>query len=74
MHPYLSKNFFNGVLVESFLHRDYHSMFGKDPGSVNPKSFLRFIDSLKGELGIMLPRKTVLCGWKITLESWNLKK
>jgi hypothetical protein len=45
-YPQLSKNFYNGVLLENNLHKLYHKEFGKDPGSVTPGSFISFVNSL----------------------------
>ncbi len=50
-YPFLSKNVFNGIMIEKNLHIMYHKTFGKNAKSTTPDSFIELIKYLKTKKG-----------------------
>lgn len=55
-YPSLSKNLFNGILIEKDLHNLYHKDFNKNLYGVTPETFLSFIENIEKTEGFYVKK------------------
>lgn len=64
-YPQYKLDFLNGIPLLNSLHKRYHSTFGSKGESVNPRSFLRFIELLRSEAkdSLLIERLLIVEDW-----------